>query len=133
MVDLRDRPLVETGWLAEHLDDPDLRIVDARWRGEGTSRQLYMTGHIPGADHLHSVDNLDPDQNYVYLTPADLRARAELIGLQPEQRVITYCGVGISGSLGLFALHLAGFKNLALYDASWSEWGTDPWRPVERD
>ena len=90
-------------------------------------------GRIPGARHLHSVDNLDPEDNFVYLAPDQLRARAEAVGLEPEQRVITYCGVGISGSLGLFAVYLAGFRNLALYDASWSEWGTDPNRPVERD
>jgi thiosulfate/3-mercaptopyruvate sulfurtransferase len=90
-------------------------------------------GHIPGAHHLHSVDNLDPENSYVYLSTEQLRARAEAAGLEPDQRVITYCGVGISGSLGLFALYLAGFRNLALYDASWSEWGTDPQRPVERE
>jgi thiosulfate/3-mercaptopyruvate sulfurtransferase len=51
-------------------------------------------------------------------------------GIEPEQRIITYCGVGISASLGLFALYLAGFRNRALYDASWEEWGTDPTRLV---
>ncbi|MCI0729525.1 MAG: hypothetical protein L0332_22825 [Chloroflexi bacterium] len=35
--------------------------------------------------------------------------------------------------MALFALHLAGYPNLALYDASWAEWGTDPARPIERD
>jgi thiosulfate/3-mercaptopyruvate sulfurtransferase len=95
--------------------------------------RLMRGGRIPGARHLHSIDNLDPANDYVYLSPDKLRARAEAAGLEPDQRVITYCGVGISGSLGLFALYLAGFRNLALYDASWSEWGTDQKRPVERD
>jgi thiosulfate/3-mercaptopyruvate sulfurtransferase len=57
---------------------------------------------------------------------------AEEAGITAGQRVIAYCGVGISASLGLFALHLAGYPDLALYDASWAEWGTDPSRPVER-
>ena len=47
--------------------------------------------------------------------------------------MILYCGVGISASLGLFALHLAGYHDLALYDGSWIEWGSDPNRPMERD
>lgn len=302
MLDFRDQPLVSTGWLAEHLDHSDLRIVDARWRGDGTGRQLYQREHIPGAIHLewhadlsqtvdgvsdillgpeafaevmgrvgigddtpvvtyaetdhsgaarlwwalryygheqvavldggiskwqaedrplssdipspspttftprpqpswlataeqirralddpqayvalvdtrppeqhaglavwtpwgslylppdhdwtlvegrpmrggripgarnlHSVHNLDPSRNYVYLDPEELRARAQAVGLEAEQRIITYCGVGISGSLGLFALYLAGFRDLALYDASWSEWGTHFDLPIEKD
>ena len=36
-------------------------------------------------------------------------------------------------SIGLFALYLAGYRDVALYDASWEEWGTDPKRPVESE
>jgi thiosulfate/3-mercaptopyruvate sulfurtransferase len=89
-------------------------------------------GHIPGAVHVHASSNLDP-RDWTYLPPDLLRERALAAGIQPEQRIITYCGVGISASLGLFALHLAGYRNLALYDASWAEWGSDLARPVERD
>jgi thiosulfate/3-mercaptopyruvate sulfurtransferase len=156
-------PRVHSNWLATAdeiagtLDDPaaNVHLVDTRppeqhagtavWTPLGS---LYLPpgrdwthvegrpmrgGRIPGARPLHSVGNLDPDDNYVYLAPDKLRARAAAAGLDPHQRVITYCGVGISGSLGLFALYLAGYRDLALYDASWSEWGTDPDRPVERE
>ena len=88
-------------------------------------------GHIPGAVSLHASANLDPS-DWTYLSSQALRQRALNADVQPEGRVITYCGVGISASLGLFALRLAGYSNLALYDASWEEWGTDPERPVER-
>jgi thiosulfate/3-mercaptopyruvate sulfurtransferase len=93
-------------------------------------RAPFRAGHIPGAVHLNSSANLDPETR-TYLPPEALRARAEAAGIRPEQRVITYCGVGISASLGLFALHLAGYRNLALYDGSWEEWGTDAGRRVE--
>jgi thiosulfate/3-mercaptopyruvate sulfurtransferase len=89
-------------------------------------------GHIPGAASLPSSGNLDPT-DWTFLSPQVLRERALAAGIRPEQRVITYCGVGISASLGLFALHLAGYNNLALYDASWEEWGSDPERPVTRE
>ena len=59
-------------------------------------------GHIPGAVHLHASANLDP-ANWTYLAPEGLQARAQATGIRPEQRVITYCGVGISASLGLFS------------------------------
>jgi thiosulfate/3-mercaptopyruvate sulfurtransferase len=89
-------------------------------------------GHIPGAISRHAVLNLDPANDWRYRDRQTLRRQAEAAGLKPEQRVITYCGCGISASLGLFALHLAGYQDLALYDASWEEWGTNPNRPVER-
>ena len=89
-----------------------------------------QSGHIPTAVHLHASANLDPI-TWTYLPPEVLRARGDAAGIQPEKRVITYCGVGISASLGLFSLYLAGYRNLALYDGSWEEWGTDPSRPIE--
>ncbi len=65
-------------------------------------------GRIPGAVHLHASRNLAAD--WTYRSPAELRALAEAAGVEPGQRVILYCGVGISASLGLFALHLAGYR-----------------------
>lgn len=93
--------------------------------------RLMRGGHIPGAVHLHASRLLNP-VDWTYLPRESLRAVAQAAGLEPEQRVITYCGSGISASLGLFALHLAGYQDVALYDASWEEWGTDSTLPVER-
>jgi thiosulfate/3-mercaptopyruvate sulfurtransferase len=156
-------PRFQPGWLAtadeiaRSLAEPhnNVRLVDTRPLEQYQGRAVWTPlgslflppgrnwthvdgrpmrgGRIPGARHLHSVENLDPNDDYIYLPANKLRARAEAAGLDPGQRVITYCGVGISGSLGLFALYLAGFRNLALYDASWSEWGTDPSKPIETD
>ena len=89
-------------------------------------------GHIPGAVHLHASRLLNP-ADWIYLPPESIRSLAIGAGLEPGQRVITYCGVGISASQGLFALHLAGYRNVALYDASWEEWGTNPTFPIERE
>jgi thiosulfate/3-mercaptopyruvate sulfurtransferase len=94
--------------------------------------RVFRAGHIPGASSLPSSENLNPT-TWTFLDPEALRARALAAGARPEQRIITYCGVGISASLGLFALHLAGFSDLALYDGSWEEWGAGPNRPVVRD
>jgi len=75
----------------------------------------------------------DISRIFAYRSSETLRELARAIGLEPEQYIITYCGVGISASLALFALYLAGYRHLALYDASWEEWGTDPARPVESE
>ena len=94
------------------------------------ARNLMRSGHIPGAINLTSSTNLVPGE-WTFLAPEILRQKALAAGLSPNHHIITYCGVGISASLGLFALHLAGYPNLALYDASWEEWGTEPNLPVE--
>ena len=94
--------------------------------------RLMRGGHIPGAVHLHASRLLNP-VDWTYLPRESLRALARGAGLEPEQRVITYCGSGISASLGLFALHLAGYRDVALYDASWEEWGTHAAFPIERE
>lgn len=104
--------------------EPDRATIEIGARGP------MRAGHIPGAAHLNSSANLDP-ATWTYLPPETLAARAQAAGVRTDQRVITYCGVGISASLGLFALHLAGYPNLALYDASWEEWGSDPSKPIE--
>ena len=63
--------LVETAWLAEHLDDPRLRIVDLRWRGDGSGRQFYQQGHIPGAVHLDWHSDLNGGSADDLLLPPD--------------------------------------------------------------
>ena len=93
--------------------------------------RLMRGGHIPGALHLHASSTLNA-RDWTFQDPAAIYELARTRGIEPEHRVITYCGVGISASLGLFALHLAGYRNVALYDASWEEWGTDPTRPIEQ-
>jgi thiosulfate/3-mercaptopyruvate sulfurtransferase len=154
----RPRPalLATKAEILEALKDPggETAIVDTRppeqYRGQAVwtpQGSLYLPpgqdrvdaggrelrgGHIPGAVSLPSPENLDP-ADWTFLSPSTLRERASDAGLSPEQRVITYCGVGISASLGLFSLYLAGYENLALYDASWEEWGHDPDLPIERD
>jgi len=135
--------------------DARVRLVDTRpaeqyagqaiWTPHGslflTSGQSWLAladgrvmrgGHIPGAVHLHASRLLNP-VDWTYLSRESIRALAKGAGLEPQQRVITYCGSGISASLGLFALHLAGYRDIALYDASWEEWGTDAAFPVERE
>ena len=107
-------------------------LPDGEWAADVGGRRPTRGGHIPGAFHLHAGPTTLNQTDWTYLSPETIHRRALAAGVKPGQRIVTYCGCGISASLGLFALHLAGFRNLALYDASWEEWGTDPNRPVAR-
>ena len=88
-----------------------------------------VAGHIPGAQCAAFTDNLDADG---YFLPAEqLRARFDALrGERPPQSLVAYCGSGVTACHNLFALSLAGYPLAPLYAGSWSEWITDPQRPV---
>lgn len=142
-----ERALSEPGTMTRLLDTrpPEQYAGQAIWTPQGSlwfppgqdwlelaDGRLMRGGHIPGAIHMPAKRMLD-STNWTYRSSETLHELAQAMGLEPAHQIITYCGVGISASLALFALYLAGYRHLALYDASWEEWGTDPTRPVERE
>lgn len=112
----------------------DVLVVDALpskiYRGEVPMFPTIRGGHIPGARNVSAGRNVDHATGLL-LSADELDAVWRQIGLAPEKQVITYCGAGDYGSFDLFALHLIGHDNGALYDGSWLEWGADPELPVE--
>jgi len=86
-------------------------------------------GRIKGSVNLPAAHLLDPATNE-FLPPAELRRRFEAVGAFDKQ-VITYCGGGIAASADALALVMLGHPNVRLYDASMSEWATDPSLPME--
>lgn len=109
-------------------------LVDARspdrFRGENETLDP-VGGHIPGARNRFFRDNLDADG--CFRSPAELRGDflALLAGTDPQQ-VVMSCGSGVSACHNLLALEIAGLPGARLYAGSWSEWCSDPARPVER-
>lgn len=115
------------------LGDPSVLLVDARSpeRFEGLSEPLDRTpGHIPGAVNFFYKRNVTDEG--VMQPPATLREQfgEVLEGRSPEQ-VVMYCGSGVTACLNLLAMEHAGFSGAKLYPGSWSEWSSDPQRPVE--
>lgn len=84
-------------------------------------------GRIPGALNLPFTAVLNADGTYK--SPEDLRAAFTAAGIDLTQPVTTTCGSGVTASGLLFALHLIGKHDTALYDGSWSEWSADPATP----
>ena len=84
-----------------------------------------MAGHIPGAVNLPSTGNLDADGRF--LDAAAIARRFVDAGVGTG--AVLYCGSGITAAHTLLALESAGLTG-AIYPGSWSEWITDPNRPV---
>jgi thiosulfate/3-mercaptopyruvate sulfurtransferase len=116
------------------LGRPDWRLVDARaperYRGEIEPLDR-LPGHIPGA--LNHFFEWNVTENGVWRRPDDIRTRFQhTLGPVPPERIISYCGSGVTACHNLLALELAGLHGARLYPGSWSEWSSDPTRPVER-
>lgn len=124
--------VLSAGQLQQRLGDANLTLLDARalprFRGEVEPLDP-VAGHIPGARCAVFTDNLGEDGRWL---PADrLRARFDALrGEKPAQSLVAYCGSGVTACHNLFALSLAGYPLAPLYAGSWSEWITDPARPV---
>jgi thiosulfate/3-mercaptopyruvate sulfurtransferase len=110
------------------------RLVDARApeRYRGDTEPIDKTpGHIPGAANHFFQWNLD--EQGLFRTPEALRARVkESLGEVSADRLVCYCGSGVTACHNLLALEHAGLKGAKLYAGSWSEWSSDPARPVEK-
>ena len=89
-------------------------------------------GHIPGATNVPSMELTDPDTG-LYRPADELASLFEEAGADRTQRVVTYCGGGIAASNDALVLALLGYEDIAVYDASMSEYGADPSLPLEVD
>ncbi|UTW08508.1 sulfurtransferase [Pseudomonas benzenivorans] len=118
--------------LQQRLGQPQLTLLDARAlpRFRGDVEPLDpVAGHIPGAQCAAFNDNLDGDGHFLRSEPLRQRFAAQL-GPRPASELVAYCGSGVTACHNLFALCLAGYPLAPLYAGSWSEWITDPARPV---
>ena len=131
-------PQVQAGRVADSaavhaaLGDAGVRILDARaadrYRGENETIDP-VAGHIPTAYSLPYAANLD--SNGYFLAPAALRARfTAALGAVPAADAIYYCGSGATAAHNILAAVHAGLDEGRLYAGSWSEWITDPQRPI---
>ncbi|MGC4085470.1 MAG: sulfurtransferase [Vicinamibacterales bacterium] len=111
----------------------DVRLVDARApeRFRGEQEQIDpVAGHIPGALNHFFGRNLAHGH---FKSPDELREGFdESFGNVPGDRIVCYCGSGVTACHNVLALEHAGFTGVRLYPGSWSEWIADPSRGVEK-
>jgi thiosulfate/3-mercaptopyruvate sulfurtransferase len=123
-------PVLDASGAAEVARDGvllDVRAVE-RYRGE-VEPVDPVAGHVPGAVSAPTTGNLAPDGRL--LDPTRLRDRFAALGVDPAGPgpVAAYCGSGVNAAHTVLALEVAGTR-AALYAGSWSDWVSDPWRPV---
>ena len=127
-------PPVDAQHVSAGLEAAQICLVDARspdrFHGENETMDP-VGGHIPGARNRFFGENLDADG--CFRPAAELRREflALLAGVDPAQAVMQ-CGSGVTACHNLLAMEIAGLRGAKLYAGSWSEWCSDPARPVAR-
>ncbi len=116
------------------IETPGVKIVDARSRKEyrGEITRGTQKGRIPTAINVFFRSVVEGEHK-TWKPEAEIRKHFEEAGVTPDQRVICYCNAGVSATVDLFALKLAGYPDAVNFAGSWYEWESDPSNPVEAD
>ena len=128
--------LVSTDWLAQHLGEPGLTVVDCSWHMPATGRNGradYLASHIAGARFL-DIDELSDTSNpapHMLPAAADFGAAMERLGVGREQRIIVYDNSPLrTAARGWFMLRHFGAPSVAILDGGFQKWVAED-RPTE--
>lgn len=128
--------LVSSEWLATHLDDPHVRVVDASFTLPGvtpTARENYDRGHIPGAVFFDIDDIAAPGTSLPHMIPSpDLFAqKIGALGIGDGDRVVVYDSAGLSSAgRAWWMLRTFGHRDVVLLDGGLAKWKTES-RPLD--
>lgn len=125
---------VDADAVLANISRPSFTVIDARaanrYRGE-VEPMDPVAGHIPGALNRPNGENLRQDGRF---KPAET-LRAEFLALldgRDPAAIVHQCGSGITACHNLLSMEIAGLGGSRLYPGSWSEWCSDPSRPVAK-
>ena len=130
------KTLVSTEWLANHIKDPDLRILDASWympQMERDPRAEYDVAHIPGARFFDIDDISDHRSDLPHMAPPveKFMSRLRAMGVGDGHQVVVYDGMGLFSAARVWWLfRLMGQNNIAVLDGGFPKWQAEG-RPVE--
>jgi thiosulfate/3-mercaptopyruvate sulfurtransferase len=125
---------VDVDFVAAHLNQPSLLLIDARaperFNGENETIDP-VGGHIPGAINRFFIDNFN---GRGYFKSADVLKQefSKVLDMFSPEQVVHQCGSGVTACHNLLAMEIAGLSGSKLYPGSWSEWCSDPKRPVSK-
>ncbi|MCC5987898.1 MAG: 3-mercaptopyruvate sulfurtransferase [Pararhodobacter sp.] len=130
------RTLVSTDWLAAHLGDPDLRVIDASWYLPDMGRDAraeYDAAHIPGARYFDIDEISDQRSALPHMAPPAEKfiSRMRAMGIGDGHQVVVYDGMGIfSAARVWWNFRLMGKNDVAVLDGGLPKWLAEG-RPVE--
>lgn len=130
------KTLVSTDWLARHLKDPDLRVLDASWYLPAMNRDgraEYEAAHIPGARYFDIDDISDARSELPHMAPPveKFMSRMRAMGVGDGHQVVVYDGAGLFSAARVWWLfRLMGKQDVAVLDGGFPKWQAEE-RPVE--
>ena len=138
------KTLVSTAWLAAHLADPDLRILDASWHLPGSHRDPraeYVREHIPGARFFDIDDVCDSRSSLPHMAPPSEKfiSRMRAMGVGDGHQIVVYDSVGLFSAARVWWLfRLMGKSDVAVLDGGLPKWkaesrATEDLPPIMRD
>lgn len=144
MAESDPKTLVSTDWLAAHLDDPDLRVLDASWYLPDMARDAraeYEAGHIPGARFFDIDEISDHRSELPHMAPPidKFMSRMRAMGVGDGHQVVVYDGAGIfSAPRAWWTFKLMGKQDVAVLDGGLPKWQaeghpTEDLPPLVRD
>lgn len=111
----------DISWVAANLEKPDVAIIDSRPAEQYVGTDAPRSGHIPGAANLFWMNHLVGKDDLSMKPAAELKKMYRELGLQPNQKVVTYCNSGVQATHSYFTLKYLGY-DVTMYDASMTEW-----------
>ena len=131
---LRPKLFVNSQAVREAMDEPHTCLINALEADlhRGENPRYGRPGRIPGSVNVPSATLVDADTN-TFVSDEQAASIFRLAGADPARRTVLYCGGGIAATLDAFVLHRLGYDDLAIYDASMSEWARDESLPMETD
>lgn len=130
------KTLVSTDWLAQHLKDPDLRILDASWylpEAGRNARAEYDEAHIPGARFFDIDEISDSASDLPHMAPPveKFMSRMRAMGVGDGHQVVVYDGAGLFSAARVWWLfRLMGQENVAVLDGGFPKWREEG-HPIE--
>ena len=128
--------LVSTQWLANHLNAPDIRVVDASWYLPDAKRDPkaeYAEAHIPGAVFFDIDEIADTPSAYPHMLPAPEKfaSRVKKLGLGDGHRIVVYDGMGIfSAARAWWMFRAMGHNDVSVLDGGFPKWRAEG-RPLD--